>query len=98
MKFLLAAVVLVALTGWGAVYRRGIKAGMRRMKREIAENRHVDLNERQLAWVAGRDAARFVEADMAHGLSAERPIGFQQGYLEGVWAKERAIRQLRPPA
>jgi len=98
MKFLLAAVVLVALTGWGAVYRRGIKAGMRRMRQEIAENRHIDLDQRQLAWLAGRDAARFVAAEPAVGLTTERPVGFHQGYLEGVWAKERAIRQLVPPA
>ena len=98
MKLLLVAVVLVAVCGWGVVYRRGIKAGMARMRREIAENRHIDLDQRQLAWVAGRDAARFVEAEPVHGLTPERPAGFQQGWLEGVWAKERAIRGLRPPA
>jgi hypothetical protein len=97
VKLLLVAVVLVAACGWGVVYRRGIKAGMRRMKREIAENRHIDLDQRQLAWTAGRDAARFVEAEPVNGLTTERPVGFHQGYLEGVWAKERAIRGLRPP-
>lgn len=100
MKFLLAAVVLVAVCGWGVVYRRGIKVGMARMRQEIAENRHIDLDQRQLAWTAGRDACRFVEADSARTPSSwtEEPVGWRQGFLEGVRAKERAIGQLRPPA
>ena len=99
MKLLLATVILVGACGWGWAYRRGIKAGMRRMRREIMENRHAYPSERTLAWIAGRDAARFV-VPVAEEIGP-RPgdvVEWSTAVQHGIRAKERAIQRLEPPA
>lgn len=99
--FVIAVVAVVGSSmlgltlGW--VYRNGIKAGMARMKQEIAENRHLDLDQRQLAWGEGRDAAMLVSVqtgDYPHEPGREWTNDFAAGRESGIRGKERAIRRL----